>query len=221
MRLCAEAAEAKCWAIVSDTSWPGYEEVPKIVMQGYALMAAEAEAQGAKATHLFVQGGVGGAAAAVLSWYWEGQGAERPVFVVVEPEKAACLFASARAGEPASVGCDLDTIMAGLACGEPSPLAWRLLGPGADAFVTIPDEAAAETMRDLARIGVVGGESGVAGLAGFRLAARDFEMRRALKLDETSRVLLFGTEGATDPEVYRGIVGRTAEEVERGVHSPG
>ena len=81
-----------------------------------------------------------------------------------EPEKAACLFESARAGKPASVGGDLDTIMAGLACGEPSPLAWRILGPGADAFMTIPDAAASEAMRNLADLSVVGGESGVAGL---------------------------------------------------------
>jgi diaminopropionate ammonia-lyase len=215
VRLCAEAAERNGWQIVSDTSWPGDDEVPKIVMQGYAVMAAEAEAQGARPTHVFVQGGVGGAAASVLSWFWERLGTERPVFVVVEPEKAACLFASARAGAPTSVGGELDTIMAGLACGEPSPLAWRLLGPGADAFMTIPDPAAAQTMRDLADLGVVGGESGVAGLAGFRLAARDAQMRRALYINETSRVLVFGTEGATDPQVYRQIVGRAAEEVER------
>jgi diaminopropionate ammonia-lyase len=137
------------------------------------------------------------------------------VFVVVEPEKAACLFESARAGKPASVGGDLDTIMAGLACGEPSPLAWRILGPGADAFMTIPDAAASEAMRNLADLSVVGGESGVAGLAGFRLAARDAEMRRTLRLDESSRVLVFGTEGATDPEVYHRIVGRAPEDVER------
>jgi diaminopropionate ammonia-lyase len=215
VRICAKEARRNGWQIVSDTSWPGYEEVPKTVMQGYAVMAAEAEDQGARPTHVFVQGGVGGAAAAVLSWSWERRGAARPIFIVVEPEKAACLFESAGAGAPTSVGGDLDTIMAGLACGEPSPLAWRILGPGADAFMTIPDEAAAQTMRDLAALGVVGGESGVAGLAGFRLAARDGEMRRILRLDETSRVLLFGTEGATDPEVYQRIVGRPAEEVER------
>jgi diaminopropionate ammonia-lyase len=215
VRLCAEAAEKNGWQIVSDTSWPTYEDVPKIVMQGYAVMVAEAEAQGARPTHVFVQGGIGGAAAAVLAWLWEGQGARRPVFVVVEPEKAACLFESARAGKPASVGGDLDTIMAGLACGEPSPLAWRILGPGADAFMTIPDAAASEAMRNLADLSVVGGESGVAGLAGFRLAARDAELRRTLRLDESSRVLVFGTEGATDPEVYHRIVGRAPEDVER------
>jgi diaminopropionate ammonia-lyase len=213
VRLCAEAARANGWQIVSDTSWPGYEDVPRTVMQGYAVMIAEALAQGARPTHVFVQGGVGGLAAAVLSWLWEELGPERPVFVVVEPDRAACLFESARAGEITTVGGDLDTIMAGLACGEPSVLAWRILSPGADAFIRIPDPAAAQTMRDLAEAGVVGGESGVAGLAGLRLAATNPAIRAALRLDGTARVLCFGTEGATDPEVYEGIVGCRAEQV--------
>lgn len=213
VRACTEAAALNGWQIVSDTSWPGYEDVPKDVMQGYALLAMEAEAQGARPTHVFVQGGVGGLAAGVLSVAWEEQGGARPVFVVVEPENAACLFESARAGTVTAVGGDLDTIMAGLACGEPSILAWRILQPGADAFMTIADTAAADAMRELASLGVVGGESGVAGLAGLTRAAREPVLRDALGLDASSRVLCYGTEGATDPEVYRGIVGRSAGEV--------
>jgi diaminopropionate ammonia-lyase len=213
VRLCAEAALANSWQIVSDTSWPGYEDVPRTVMQGYGVMIAEALAQGARPTHVFVQGGVGGLAAGVLSWLWEELGPERPVLVVVEPDRAACLFESARAGEVTSVGGDLDTIMAGLACGEPSLLAWRILSPAADAFMHIPDAAAAQTMRDLADFGVVGGESGVAGLAGFRLAAADAAIRAALGLGRDARVLCFGTEGATDPEVYARIVGRLPQDV--------
>jgi diaminopropionate ammonia-lyase len=213
IRLCAEAARANGWQIVSDTSWPGYEDVPRTVMQGYAVTIAEALTQGALPTHVFVQGGVGGLAAAVLSWLWEKLGPDRPVFVVVEPDAAACLFESAKAGEIRTVGGDLDTIMAGLACGEPSVLAWRILSPGADAFMRIPDAAAAQTMRDVADLGVVGGESGVAGLAGFRLAAADSAVRAALRIDRRSRVLCVGTEGATDPEVYAQIVGRAAQDV--------
>lgn len=215
VRACARAAEANGWQIVSDTSWPGYEDVPKDVMQGYALLAMEAEAQGARPTHVFVQGGVGGLAAGVLSYPWEKLGPARPVLAVVEPETAACLFASAKAGAVTPVGGDLDTIMAGLACGEPSILAWRLLDTGADAFMTVDDAAAAAAMRRLASLGVVGGESGVAGLAGLIKAARDPALRKALGLDAASRVLCYGTEGATDPDVYRMIVGRSAEEVEQ------
>ncbi len=213
VRASAAAAARHGWRIVSDTSWPGYEDVPRDVMQGYAVLAMEIEEQGGKPTHVFVQGGVGGLAAGVLSYGWERYGAERPIMTVVEPETAACLFESARLGMATAIGGDLDTIMAGLACGEPSLLAWRALGPGADAFMTIPDSAAADAMRNLAAIGVVGGESGVAGLAGFLRAAGDAAMRSALGLVASSRVLVYGTEGATDPDVYRAIVGRSAAEV--------
>ncbi|WP_139101687.1 pyridoxal-phosphate dependent enzyme, partial [Acinetobacter baumannii] len=103
----------------------------------------------------------------------EKAGGDRPILAVVEPTKADCLFESARAGRWTTVGGDLDTIMAGLACGEPSELAWALLSPGADGFIAIPDERAAEAMRTMAGFGVAAGESGVAGLAGFLAVARD------------------------------------------------
>ncbi|HRD78458.1 MAG TPA: diaminopropionate ammonia-lyase, partial [Hyphomicrobiaceae bacterium] len=213
VRLCATAAAANGWQVVSDTSWPGYEDVPRMVMQGYALLAAEAYAQGARPTHIFLQGGVGGLAAAVASWFWEELGPARPKIIVVEPDKAACLLASAELGRATHVNGDLATIMAGLACGEASPLAFKILHGGADAFMSIPDEAAATMMRRLAEDGVVGGESGVAGLAGLAAAAVDEQARSLLGLDATSTILLIGSEGATDPDVYRSIVGRSADEV--------
>ena len=215
VRIAAETAAHEGWQIVSDTSWPGYMDVPRHVMQGYSLLAAESWDAGARPTHVFVQGGVGGLAAGVLSWFWEREGARRPVCVVVEPERAACLLESARAGHPVAASGDLDTIMAGLACGEPSALAWSILDPRADAFMAIPDEAAAAAMRRLARDGIVGGESGAAGLAGLLAAAADPAMRTALQLDGNSHVLVFGTEGDTDPDVYRAIVGMSGEEVRR------
>lgn len=213
VRICAAAARTNGWTVVADTSWPGNEEIPRTVTQGYAVLAAEAIEQGARPTHLFLQGGVGGLAAAVLSWFWETQGPARPITTIVEPDAAACLLASARAGRIASVGGTLETIMAGLACGEPSPLAWTILEHGADAFMAIPDSAAADTMRRLARLGVVSGESGVAGLAGLRLAAKEPSWRQALGLGDNARVLCIGSEGATDPAIYRSIVGSTPAEV--------
>lgn len=215
VRRAAEVAAENHWQIVSDTSWPGYQDVPKAVMQGYALLAAEALAQGAAPTHVFVQGGVGGLAAGVLSWFWEKQGAARPKTIIVEPDRAACLLSTARAGQLTNATGDLETIMAGLACGEASQIAWDILEHGAEAFMAIPDDAAASMMRTLAQSGIVGGESGVAGLAGFYVAASDPAMRQALGLNETSRILVIGTEGDTDPEVYRQIVGETGETVRK------
>ncbi len=215
VRAAAKAADDNGWVVVSDTSWPGYDTIPKDVMQGYAVMAIEVERQNCRPTHVFAQGGVGGMAAAVLSVEWETKRDSRPVFTVVEPDTAACLFESAKAKRLTTVGGDLDTIMAGLACGEPSILAWKILGPGADAFMTIPDSEAAVAMRALAKHGIAAGESGVAGLAGFLAAARDPAMRKLLGIEPTSRILCYGTEGATDPAVYREIVGRDASAVEQ------
>jgi diaminopropionate ammonia-lyase len=212
VRVAAEEAAANGWFVVSDTSWEGYTEVPRAIMQGYRVMADEAVAQwgaapgdGAPPTHVFIQGGVGGVAAAV-SVQARTAFSPAPMLVVVEPDRAACLLASAELGERTSVSGDLDTLMAGLACGEPSLLAWQELDRGAAAFMAIPDGAAVATMRLLAQAGVVAGESGVAGLAGCLLAAADPAAREVLGLGEGSRVLVFSTEGATDPELYARLV---------------
>ena len=204
---CARDALAEGWFVVSDTSWPGYTEVPRDIMQGYRLMADEAADQwtGAPPTHVFIQGGVGGAAAAVSTQVrarW-GQGI---ALVVVEPENAACLLASARAGRLTAVTGGLDTIMAGLACGEPSLLAWQELERAATAFMAIPDTAVVETMKLLATLGIVSGESGVAGLAGLMLALKDSEASAILGLSTESRILAFSTEGATDERVYAALI---------------
>ena len=217
VRIAAADAAREGWTVVSDTSWEGYQDIPRDVMQGYGVMVGEAIAQGEgearPPTHVFVQGGVGGIAAATVAHLWERFGPARPCIVVVEPDKADCLTRSAEAGRVVHLSGDLDTIMAGLSCGEPSPLAWAVLDPGADAFMAIGDAAIAPAMRLLAAEGVVGGESGVAGLAALQIAAREPAMRAMLGLDAASRVLLFGTEGATDPALYEALVGESAERV--------
>lgn len=208
VRACAHEAERENWFVVSDTSWEGYTEVPRDVMQGYRLMADEAADQlDRPPTHAFVPGGVGGVAAAVSVQLRARHGSDVKV-IVAEPEQAACLLASAEAGQPVAVPGDLDTLMAGLACGEPSLLAWQELERGAFAFMAVSDESAVDCMRLLARRSpkVVAGESAVAGLAALLLAAADPLSRAMLGLDTESRVLLFGTEGATDPETYARLV---------------
>ena len=193
VRRCGADAAANGWHEVSDTAYEGYTEVPRDVMQGYSLMAEEALAQtSAVPSHVFVQGGVGGLAAGVCSYLWERLAPSGRAIVVVEPVKADCLYRSAVAGRPTPAEGALDTIMAGLACGEVSILAWRILEAGADAFITIGDEAAAECMRVLAagQFGdapMVAGESAVAGLAGLLLASADADARRRLDLRPTAR----------------------------------
>lgn len=217
----AADAAANGWFVVSDTSYDGYMEVPRDVMHGYSVMAKEAIEQlpGSDApSHIFIQGGVGGLAAAVLATYWLRFGAGKPRMIMVEPEQAACLYESAKAGKPVAVGGDLETIMAGLAAGEVSLLAWQIIAAGTQAYMTIPDTAAAQLMRLLAE-GVAGdppivaGESAVAGLAGLAGALQDDGLCRFLELGPESRILVFGSEGATDPEVYSQIVGRSPSQV--------
>jgi len=215
------AAAENGWFVVSDTSYPGYTDVPRDVMQGYSVMVAEAlGACKALPTHVFLQAGVGGLAAGVIAHLWEAYGADMPVMTVVEPVRAACLYESARSGQPTAVAGDLDTVMAGMACGEPSVIAWPILEGGASAFMTIPDEAALATMQLLASgaagATIVGGESGVAGLAGLIVAAGQPDWRQALGLNRASRVLLIGSEGDTDPDLYARIVGRSGDAVRAG-----
>ncbi len=222
VRLAARTAATEHWFVVSDTSYEGYLDIPRDVMQGYALMVDEALHQlpsNIIPSHIFIQGGVGGLAAAACAHLWERFGSGRPRLIIVEPENAACLYESALHGQLTTVHGGLETIMAGLSCGEPSLLAWQLLDAGADDFMAIQDEPAAACMRLLAEgsgsdLPIVAGESAVAGLAGLLLAANDQASRVSLGLNAESRVLLFGTEGATDPALYRQIVGRDPCEVE-------
>jgi diaminopropionate ammonia-lyase len=220
----AQLAKANGWHVVSDTSYEGYEAIPRDVMQGYGAIAAEVieqsgATQGEPAwTHVFLQGGVGGLAAGVASYLWEHDGVERPRFIVVEPRQADCLYQSAIAGQAAKATGSVDSVMAGLACGEASPLAWRILEACVDDFLLIDDEDAVDAMRRLAAgagddVPVVSGESGAAGLAGLVKLMRDPALARAAGLDANSRVLLISTEGATAPGVYAALVGESAEAV--------
>jgi diaminopropionate ammonia-lyase len=219
VRHAAATAKAEGWTVVSDTSYPGYRDIPLDVMHGYGVMAAEIEQQMTQPpTHVFVQAGVGALAAAVCASFWIHWGDRRPRFVAVEPIHADCVYRSLEAGRPVVVEGSLDTVMAGLACGEVSELAWEILRGGVNVAVAIDDGYALEAMKRLARPvpgdpPIVAGETGGAGL-GVLLAARDdAHLREMLGLDTESRVLLIGSEGDTDPVIYREVVGRTAEEV--------
>ncbi|MBY8821830.1 diaminopropionate ammonia-lyase [Sphingomonas colocasiae] len=209
----ARVANERGWITVSDTSWPGYEHIPGLVMQGYtALVAETVKALPAPPTHVFVQAGVGGLAAAVAGHMALVLGDTRPTMIVVEPERAACLYESARAGRPVKIAHGEPTVMAMLECYDPSPLAWRVLSRAADAFMTVGEDDAVAAMNRLARPAgddpaIVAGESGGAGLAGFIRIAGDTTRRAALGIGPDARILAINSEGATDPERYRALTG--------------
>ena len=223
-----EDAQRNGWVVVSDTSWEGYVDVPRWVMQGYTTMFSEAQEQLAaqgivKPTHLFMQAGVGALAASGIGFYNALFGADDPYAVVVEPDLAACLYQSIEAadGKPHAFPGDLNTIMAGLACGEPSPLAWDVLRDCVDVFIKCPDYVAAKGMRvyGMPLRGdplIVSGESGAVtlGTLTFIMELPELaELRERLDLNQDSQVLLVNSEGNTDPNHFRRVVWDGADPV--------
>ncbi len=217
----AEAAETEHGVVVQDTAWEGYEEIPAWIMQGYGTMANEAADQLRQVsvnrpTHVFVQAGVGSLAGAVVGYFTNLYPNDPPKFVVMEARAADCLYQGAVAGDgdPRIVGGDLQTIMAGLACGEPNIISWDILRNHVSAFVSCPDWVSAKGMRMLSAPvkgdpRVISGESGAVGMGLLSTIMQDEaykELREYLELDQSSQVLMFSTEGDTDPDKYKEIV---------------
>lgn len=223
VRLANAGAEKYGWVMVQDTAWEGYEDIPAWIMEGYTTMAYEAVAQLKernidKPTHIFLQAGVGALSGGLTGFFADlyGDSGNHPIITIVEPNKADCIYRTAKAkdGKLHFVSGDMNTIMAGLACGEPCTIGWNVLRDHADNFVSMPDYVAAKGMRVLGNPlsgddKVVSGESGAATLG---LVAEVMQnpsldwLREQLKLDENSTVLCFSTEGDTDRANYRRIV---------------
>ena len=223
VRLSEQQAREHGWVIVQDTAWTGYEDIPTWIMQGYATLAVEAleqmqmEACGAP-THVFLQAGVGSFAGGVLGFLASSLGKSMPKCIIVEPERANCIYTSARIGDgrPHAVAGDLDTLMAGLACGEPNTISWEILRDYATAYVSCPDYLAATGMRVLATPlkgdpVIISGESGAVTTGLLHLlmestVGRARALQSELGLDDNSIILLISTEGNTSPRAFRDAV---------------
>jgi diaminopropionate ammonia-lyase len=220
VHVCARESAANGWFVVSDTSYDGYVEIPRQVMAGYTTIATEVLAQiasqsGGPITHVFVQAGVGGLAAGLAARLWmelgDGPDVRLPRIVIIESEYSACLMKSAKQGRAATIKVRHETVMAGLSCGEASLIAWEVIRRAASDFVTIADGAVAPAMRMLASGAAGGGEieageCSAAGPVALIAACCDQRRRGRMGLDANSRVLLIGSEGATDPAIYREIL---------------
>lgn len=222
VRLANKGAEEHGWIMVQDTAWDGYEEIPLWIMQGYSTIINEIveqleAAKEEKPTHVFLQAGVGSFAGAVQGYLAHLYGDDRPITIICEPHGANCIYKSMEAndGKPHNVTGDLTTIMAGLACGEPNTISWKILRDNADFSVSCDDSIAARGMRVLSSpLGndqrVISGESGAVGLGLFTVLSEkkeEFaELMKALKIDENSRILCISTEGDTDVEGYKNVV---------------
>jgi diaminopropionate ammonia-lyase len=213
VRRSAQDAGERC-LVINDTSSDGSETVPAWVIEGYSTIFAEVEDalagdRMARPDLVVIPVGVGALAAAATRHFWAAA-APRPVLVAVEPLSAACVLRSVAAGRLATLDHEPDSVMAGLNCEAPSPVAWPLVSRGIDAYLAIEDERVPEAMRLLARDGIVAGATGAAGLAGILAVVDDPGLataRDALALAPDARVLFLSTEGATDPDAYRRLVG--------------
>ena len=223
VRLANDEAEANGWVMVQDTAWEGYEDIPAWIMQGYATLADEAIEQmgDEKPTHVFLQAGVGAFSGAVCGYLADYYGDDdRPVITIVEPWAADCIYRTAEAadGQLHFVTGDMNSIMAGLCCGEPCTIGWNVLGDHGDNFLSVPDYIAADGMRILGNPiegdnRVVSGESGAVTTGAVYEIMRNpelSELRKLIGLDRNSVVLCVSTEGDTDRENYRNIVWKGA-----------
>jgi diaminopropionate ammonia-lyase len=213
VRRVAADAERNGWQVISDTAYEGYIDIPRDVMQGYTVLADEVLEQlgGVRPTHVFLQCGVGGFAGALANRLWQRLEEHRPVIILVEPTGAACFLESVRAAHRVTLP-DVHSIMGGLGCAEVSLVAWDILRLAADWAVAIPDSAIPVMMRALHDgqgddPSIIAGESGAAGAAALCCLCADQVQRDRLGLHGNARVLLFSTEGATDPATYARLTG--------------
>ncbi len=213
VRAAQKAADENQWFVVSDTSYEGYTQVPTQVMAGYGVLAVETvEALGDDVpTHLFLQGGVGGMAASIAARLFQTWGDSTPRILIVEPDLADCLYQSATAGCLTEVHIEEETLMAGLSCGDPSMLAWQVLEACATDFLRMPDSLVGPSMWRMANplggdASIVAGESAIPGIACLLAAAEQPALAQSIGLDQSSRVLIIGSEGATDPEIYQQLI---------------
>ncbi|MEK6334743.1 MAG: diaminopropionate ammonia-lyase [Acidobacteriota bacterium] len=224
VRMLSREASLNQWTIISDTSWPGYEEVPHAIMAGYTHLMVEAVHQllpDSPPDVVIVQAGVGGLAGAVMSWLCHRYGTDRPFTILCEPKSADCFLESASAGNLVLRQGPFDTIMAGLRCGEPSAIAWPVIASSVDAFVSIEDDWVRRAMKFLAHPShddpvVTAGASGACGLATLLAILQDSQLRQLCEesgIGPKSRVLVVNTEGATDPELYERIMKAESNEI--------
>ena len=212
LKECIKQSEENNWEIVQDVSWEGYKEVPKLIMAGYTIMIKEIidQVDTNSITHVFLQAGVGGMAAAMIAGFAK-LSKNIPKFIVVEPENADCVFKSIQNNRPTSVDIKKETVMGGMSCGDVSSVAWEILKNSANYCVTITDEAISSAVALLAegRLSnekIIAGECAVPGIIALIGAYNNKDYLNKLELNSDSKVLLFGCEGLTDKEMYKKLL---------------
>jgi diaminopropionate ammonia-lyase len=212
LKECIEQSNKNNWEIVQDVSWEGYKEVPKLIMAGYTIMVKEIidEMDKNSITHVFLQAGVGGMAAAMIAGFAK-LSENIPQFIIIEPENADCVFQSIKNNTPTTVDIKKETVMGGMSCGDVSSIAWEILKNSANYCLTIPDEAISTAVallaeKRLSNERIIGGECAVPGVIALIGSFNNKEYLDKLKLNSESNVLLFGCEGLTDDAMYQKLL---------------
>ena len=212
LKECIKQSEKNDWEIVQDVSWEGYKEVPKLIMAGYAIMIKEIvdDIDNNSITHVFLQAGVGGMAAAMIAGFAKFS-TNIPKFIIVEPENANCVFKSIENNKPTRVDITKETIMGGMSCGDVSTVAWEILKNSVNHSLTISDDAISTVVALLANAKlsdekIIAGECAVPGIIALIGLFKNKDYLNKLELNSNSRVLLFGCEGLTDNEMYQKLL---------------
>ena len=212
LKECIKQSNLNNWEIVQDVSWEGYKEVPKLIMAGYTIMIKEIidQINNDKITHVFLQAGVGGMAAAMIAGFAKFTD-NIPKFIIVEPENANCVFKSIENNKLTAIDIIKETIMGGMSCGDVSTVAWEILKNSTNNCLTITDDAISTTVALLSEAKlsderIVAGECAVPGIIALIGLSKNKEYLNKLSLNSNSKILLFGCEGLTDAEMYKKLL---------------
>tara|TARA_B100001093_G_scaffold515931_1_gene593490 strand:+ start:1462 stop:2607 length:1146 start_codon:yes stop_codon:yes gene_type:complete len=213
LKECIKQSNKNNWEIVQDVSWEGYKDVPKLIMSGYTIMVKEIldQVNNDEITHVFLQAGVGGLAAAMIAGFAKFSNKKIPKFIIVEPENAGCVFKSIENNRPTTVEIKKETIMGGMSCGDVSTVAWDILKNSANNCLTIPDDAISMTVAmlskgQLSEEKIIAGECAVPGIIALISLFKNKDYSNKLDLNANSKILLFGCEGLTDNEMYKKLL---------------
>jgi len=212
LKECIKQSNLNNWEIVQDVSWDGYKAVPKLIMAGYTIMIKEIldQINNDKITHVFLQAGVGGMAAAMIAGFAKFTD-NIPKFIIVEPENANCVFKSIENNQPTTVNIVKETIMGGMSCGDVSTVAWEILKNSTNNCLTISDDAISTTIAMLSEAKlsdekIIAGECAVPGIIALIGLSKNKEYLNKLNINSNSKILLFGCEGLTDAEMYKKLL---------------
>ena len=219
LKECLKKSQENNWEIVQDVSWENYMDVPKYIMAGYSVMIKEIidELNDQKITHVFLQAGVGGMAAAAIAGFAKFS-KNIPRFIIVEPKDAECVLESIKNSKPTSIDIKKESIMGGMSCGDVSAVAWEILKNSANYCLSISDEGISSTValltnKDLSKNKIIAGECGVPGIISLISLMKEKEKVKEVGINENSKVLLIGCEGLTDKKMYDQLLNSGLEKI--------